>query len=194
MVASSSTRGSQAELACTGAATQTHTHQVCGPQRSVICPNWTGSEWGHNKQRGAQDHPRDVLEGGEGGGGSEGGEGGGFGWDTPAPRVLLWSPPKAGRKFLNLNSLGTEGAEAKFWLSASNIGRGGGGGGTPPPPPTVHGRSNTSLDYPVHRTVLHQGTSAEDRLKALMVDLATNLHPHLTASWQPLFVMYKGLR
>ena len=44
--------------------------------------------------------------------------------------------PKAGRKFLTLNLLGTEGAEAKFWLSASNIGRGGGGsrgGGVTPP-------------------------------------------------------------
>ena len=38
--------------------------------------------------------PRDVLEGG--GGGVEGG--GGVGWDTPPPRVPLWSPPKAGRK------------------------------------------------------------------------------------------------
>ena len=36
--------------------------------------------------------------------------------------------PKAGRSLLSLNPLGTKGAEAKFWLSASNIGRGGGGG------------------------------------------------------------------
>ena len=45
--------------------------------------------------------------------------------------------------------MSTEGAEAKFWLSASNIGRGGGGsrgeGGVTPPPPAVYGRSNTSL-------------------------------------------------
>ena len=36
----------------------------------------------------------------------------------------------------SVNPLGTEGAEAKFWLSASNIGRGGGGvrGGVPPSP------------------------------------------------------------
>ena len=68
--------------------------------------------------------------------------------------LLLWSPPKAGQKNLGLNPLGTEGTEAKFWLSASNIGRGGGGeggpggGGTPPPPP-VYGRSNTSVP-PTH--------------------------------------------
>ena len=99
---------------------------------------------------------RDVLERGEGG--SEGG-GGGFGWDPPPPRVPLWSPPKAGRKFGTLNPVGAEGTEAKFWLLASNIGRGEGGGGegllggeggsrgggVPPPPPTVYGRSNTSL-------------------------------------------------
>ena len=46
--------------------------------------------------------------------------------------VPLWSLPKAGRKFLGLNPLGTEVAEAKLWLSASNIGRGGGGGGWGP--------------------------------------------------------------
>ena len=74
---------------------------------------------------------RDVLEGGVGG----------SGWDTPPPRVPLWSPPKAGH-----TPLGTEGAEAKFWLSASNIGRGGGGGGGGyPPPPTVYGHFKTSL-------------------------------------------------
>ena len=77
-------------------------------------------------------------------------KGGGVGWDTPHPWVLVWSPPKAGRKFLSLNPLGAEGAEAKFWLSASNIGREGRGGGDPgaggtPPPPTVYERSNTSL-------------------------------------------------
>ena len=43
--------------------------------------------------------------------------------------VPLWSPPKVGKKISNLNPLG---AEAEFWLSTSNIGRGG-GGGTPPP-------------------------------------------------------------
>ena len=53
----------------------------------------------------------------------------GFGWDPPPPWVPLWSPPKAGRKLFSLNPVGTEGAEAKFWLSASNIGTGGGGGG-----------------------------------------------------------------
>ena len=73
--------------------------------------------------------------------------------------VPLWSPLQAGRKFASLNPLGAEGAEATFWLSASNIRGGGGGGegsrggevggggqgGTPPPPPTVYSRSNTSL-------------------------------------------------
>ena len=65
------------------------------------------------------------------------GGGGGGGWDTPPPWVPLWSLPKAGRKVLSFNPLGTKGAEAKIWLSASNIRRGGGGGpggGTPPPP------------------------------------------------------------
>ena len=46
----------------------------------------------------------------------------------PPPWVPLWSPPKAGRKSLNLNPLGAKGAEEKFWLLGSNIGRGGGGG------------------------------------------------------------------
>ena len=58
---------------------------------------------------------RDVLE-----------RGGLVGWDPPPPRVPLWSPPKAGQTFLSVNPLGIEGAEAKIWLSASNIGRGGG--------------------------------------------------------------------
>ena len=84
-----------------------------------------------------------------------GGEG--VGRDPPPPRVPIWSPSKADQTFLILNPLGTEGAEAKFWLSASNIGTGGGGGGrgvngggggsrggTPRPPP-VYGRSNTSV-------------------------------------------------
>ena len=70
----------------------------------------------------------------EGGGGVEGGGGAGFGWDPPPPWVPLWSPPKAGRKILSFNPLGTKG---NLWLSASNIGRGGGkggpGGGYPPP-------------------------------------------------------------
>ena len=66
---------------------------------------------------------RDGVEGGEGG--LKGGDGGGgVGWDPPPPWVPLWSLPKAGRKFFSLNPLG---AEAEFWLSASNIGRGGGG-------------------------------------------------------------------
>ena len=69
-----------------------------------------------------------VRKGGRGGG-SEREGGGGGGWDTPPPRVPRWSPPKAGRKVLNSNPLGTEGAEAKFWQSASNVGRGGVGGG-----------------------------------------------------------------
>ena len=74
-----------------------------------------------------------------------GGEGGLAGPPHP-PRVPLWSPPKAGRTFSMLNPLGTEGAEAKFWQSASNIGRGGRGcGGVPLPPPAAYGRSNTSL-------------------------------------------------
>ena len=72
-------------------------------------------------------------------GGLKGEGGGGVGWDPPPPRVPLWSLSNAGQIFLCLDPLGAEGAEAKFWLSASNIQRGerGGGesrGGTPPPP------------------------------------------------------------
>ena len=55
-------------------------------------------------------------------------KGRGIGWDTPSSLGPLWSPPEAGRKFSSLNLLDAKGAEAKFWLSASNIGRGGGGG------------------------------------------------------------------
>ena len=50
-------------------------------------------------------------------------------------------PAEGGPKILNPKSFGAEGAEAKFWLSASNIGRGGGG----TTPPMVYGRSNASL-------------------------------------------------
>ena len=75
-------------------------------------------------------YTRDVLEGG---GGSEGEEGeGGGGWDAP--------PSQGPTMVLTLNPLGTEGAETKFWLSASNIGRGGGGGGVPGGlPPSSYG-------------------------------------------------------
>ena len=63
-----------------------------------------------------------------GGGLKEGGGGRGV-WLAPPPRVPLSSAPKAGRKFSNLNPLGAKGAEAKFWLSAPNVGGGRGGGG-----------------------------------------------------------------
>ena len=53
------------------------------------------------------------------------GEGRGVWLGHPSSLGLPRSPPKAPRKFV---SLSTEGAEAKFWLSASNIGRGEGGG------------------------------------------------------------------
>ena len=97
-------------------------------------------------------NPRDVLERG-------GGVEGGFGWDNPPPWVPLWSPPKAGRNFFSLNPLGTEGTEAKFWLSASNIwkGRRGVHGGYPPPPPAVYGRSNTSMGSTHHTELLRWG-------------------------------------
>ena len=68
-------------------------------------------------------------------GGRGGLKGGGLAGTPPPPWIPLWSPPKAGRRLLSFNPLGTE---AKFWPSASNIGRGGGGGkrgeGGPPPP------------------------------------------------------------
>ena len=67
------------------------------------------------------------------GGLKEGGGGRGFLLGPPSSLGPPWSPPKAGQKFFSLNPLDTEGAEAKFWLSALNIGSGGGGlgGGTP---------------------------------------------------------------
>ena len=80
-------------------------------------------------------------------------EGGGRGvWLGPPPRVPLWSPLRARQRIPSVNPLGTKGAEAKFWLSASDIGRGGGGGpggggGGTPPPPAVYSRSNTSLGW-----------------------------------------------
>ena len=52
----------------------------------------------------------------------------------------------------SFNPLGTESAEAKFWLSASNIRRGEGGGGSRGgtlPPPTVYGHSNTTPPHAV---------------------------------------------
>ena len=58
---------------------------------------------------------RSVRLGEEGGGGLAG--------TPPPPWVPLCSPPKAGQRFSGLIPLGTEGAEAKFWLSTSNIGR-----------------------------------------------------------------------
>ena len=70
--------------------------------------------------------------------------------------LLLESPygPRRRRaENFEVNPLGTEGGEAKFRLSASNIGRGGGGGskGGTPPPPAVYGRSNTPLSGPLSR-------------------------------------------
>ena len=65
-------------------------------------------------------------------------------------------PAEAGPKTKKLQSLNGLGAEAKFWLSASNIAEGGGGlggkggsmgGGAPP---TVYVPSNTSLPPPSH--------------------------------------------
>ena len=59
---------------------------------------------------------RDVLEGGEGG------------WlGPPSSRVPLWSPPQAGQKFLSLNRLDTEGAEADFGGQPQHWKRRGGG-------------------------------------------------------------------
>ena len=90
-------------------------------------------------RRGGAGGGRGGLKGKGGGSEGKGGRGGGGGWDPPPPWVPLWSLPRAGRKLLSVNPLGTEGAEANFWPSASNIGRGGGvleegsgGGGTPP--------------------------------------------------------------
>ena len=60
---------------------------------------------------------------------------------SPSPEAEKALVSNCSTNSRNLNPLGTEGAEAKFWLSASNIGRGGGGvggggsmggGGVPP--------------------------------------------------------------
>ena len=68
----------------------------------------------------------------------------GFGWDPPSSQGLPMVPAEGGPKCESLHPLGTEGPEANFWLSASNIGRGGGGGGAG----VVYGRSNKSLPLP----------------------------------------------
>ena len=102
------------------------------------------------------------------GGGRGGSEEGGGGWLGPPPSSEgpPMVPARGGPSILKRkNPLGTEGAEAKVWLSASNIGRGGGGGsrGVPPPsppfPPAVYGRSNTSLPPPPTRSKLEQKVS-----------------------------------
>ena len=85
--------------------------------------NWVPKNDGPN---GSVRWTRGVTQGcirrGRGGGGGLAG--------TP---LLTGSPcgphRKAGPKSFSLNPLGAEGAKAKLWLSASNIGRGGGGGG-----------------------------------------------------------------
>ena len=71
-------------------------------------------------------------------------------------------PAKGGPKSFSVNPLGTEGAEAKFGLSASNIGRGGGGGGAPP---AEYGRSNTSQGGR-HGTEISRGLGAVHTLAA----------------------------
>ena len=83
---------------------------------------------------------RDVLEGG-GGGGLAG---------TPPPPLGSSCGPRQRRtkNSLSLNPLGAKGAETKFRLSASNIGRGGGGVWGGGGPFTVYGHSNTSLLFP----------------------------------------------
>ena len=102
--------------------------QLCGSHGGHMDIAQSQSPWAH--QQGC------IRRGG-------GLKGGGVGWDTPPPRVPLWSPPKAGRKILSLSPLGAKDAKANFWLSASNIGTGGGGGGGGSR--GGYGRSNTSL-------------------------------------------------
>ena len=80
-------------------------------------------------------------------------------------RLPLWSPPKAGRKFLKRKSSwhrrrrskilavslkhwkGRMGGGGRRGFKGREVG-GGGQGRYPPPPPTVYGRSNTSLPFP----------------------------------------------
>ena len=109
--------------------------------------------------------------------------GGGGGAGTPLLPASPYGPRRRqAKKFSSLNPLGIEGAEAQFWLSASNIGRGGGGGlvgggGYPPlllrctallvhhcpcPPPTpLHAyKRMLNARHPPHRTHtrdLHSG-------------------------------------
>ena len=89
-------------------------------------------------------HPEGFYTGARSPGGGEGVGSGGVGWlRPPSSHFLPMVSAKGGRKNFRL------GTEAKFWLSASNIGRGGGGsrgGGTPHP--TVYGRSHKSLPPP----------------------------------------------
>ena len=85
---------------------------------------------------------------------------------------------------LTLNPLGTEGAEAKFWLPASNIGRVGGGGlkrGTPPP------LLLRCTAVPTHPWAQHTGWGADshrhpDSLPGAM-GLSGAVLPHRTHSW-----------
>ena len=71
-----------------------------------------------------RDGTRDVLEGG--GGGRKGGWGRGV-WLGPPSSLGPPMVPAEGRPEIFKLKSSWEGAEAKFWLSASNIGRGGWG-------------------------------------------------------------------
>ena len=76
-----------------------------------------------------------IRRGGGGGGVLKVG-GRGFWLGLPSSQGPPMVPAEGGPR---LTPLGAKGAEAKFWLSASNIGRGGGGGPPPPcanPPPS----------------------------------------------------------
>ena len=91
-----------------GAAVPVHGARHCAADAALAAPT----------QRAAWAAPQGCI-------GRGGLRGGGWLARPPPPRVPLSSPPKAGRKFVSVNPLGTEGAVAKSWLSASNIGRGG---------------------------------------------------------------------
>ena len=84
------------------------------------------------------------------------GGGGGFGWDPPSSQ----GPPV----------VDAEGAEAKFWLSASNIGRGGGGGLGD----GMYGRSGTSLP--------HTPTTPNSRGTLILFGESGTLVPLLTSA------------
>ena len=144
---------------------QIRVHGACQPWAKAEGAVTAGRARARGRHSAAQQGPR------QGGGGSSGG--------TPLLPGSGYGPrQRAGTNFFGLNPLGTEGAKANFWLSASNIGRGGEGEGGYPPPPTVNGHSNTSL-APGHSwkpvtSLVHKASTSPK-----------HSHPSRATGWQP---------